>query len=125
MRLLSGCLAAVVLAGAARAQTAQPDMLQQTVAAAANPMSAWQASFSPNMVSGLRPLTVHELPPGCRPVVVALDKKPATAAGVMLAAGSRCVQTSRPGLRSGFTGGGVKAGLQTSAISGGLGGAGD
>jgi hypothetical protein len=125
MRPTLAALAILGLAGGASAQTTQSDMLAQTAAASANPMSAWQASFSPNMVSRLRPISVHDLSPNCRSVVVALDKKPATSAGVVLVTGRQCVTTARDGLKAGLATGGVANGLTsapvTAAISGDLG----
>jgi hypothetical protein len=125
MRPILATLAILGLAGGASAQTTQSDMLAQTVAASANPMSAWQASFSPNMVSGLRPISIHDLSPNCRSVVVALDKKPASSAGVVLASGTKCLTTTREGLKGGLAMGGVANGLNSaptnSDISGHLG----
>jgi hypothetical protein len=117
MRLILATLAILGLAGGASAQTSQSDMLAQTVAASANPMSAWQASFSPNMVSGLRPISVHDLSPNCRSVVVGLDKKPASSAGVILAAGTQCLATAREGLKAGLAAGGVANGLNSATMN--------
>ena len=122
MRLILATLAILGLAGGAAAQTTQSGMLAQTVAASANPMSAWQASFSPNMVSGLRPISVHDLSPSCRSVVVALDKKPASSAGVVLASGTQCLTTAREGLKAGLSSDGVANGLNGAAPNGAISG---
>src|SRR5579884_2598731 len=113
-------LALLAISGAAKAQPAQADMLTQTVAAVTNPLSAWQASFSPNMVSRLRPLEAHSLSPNCRPVVVGLDKRPVSAAGSTLVAGTLCVATAREGLKSGLTAKGVSAGIDSAPLKGGI-----
>jgi len=109
-------LALAAMAGAAFAAPAQSEMLTQTVASVTNPMSAWQASFSPNMVSRLRPLEVRSLSPNCRPVVVGLDKKPVSTAGAMLLAGALCIAAPQAGLKSGLTSQGVANGIDATSL---------
>jgi len=111
-----GAAALQAMAAPALAQPAQADMLRQTVAAATNPMSAWQTSFSPSMVSRLRTLEVSSLSSNCRPVVVGLDKRPVSTAGAMLVPGALCVSTARQGLKSGLTSAGVGPGIDSTPL---------
>jgi hypothetical protein len=118
-------LALLAALAPALAQSKQADMLTQTVQSVTNPLSAWQASFSPNMVSRLRPLEATGLSPNCRAVVVGLDSKPVSTAGATLVAGALCINTSRDGLKSGLTSVGVSDGLDASPLKGAVAGGGD
>ena len=124
MRIAATVLVVLGIADVAWGQNAQSAMLSQTVAAVTNPKAAWQASFSPNMISRLRPVEVQSLSPNCRAVVVGVDKRPVSTAGLTLVAGTLCIKTSRQGLTKrvghGLANQTSPQGIDTGGLKGGL-----